>query len=146
MSIREDQESSAVTLPPTCAPLAGARHISLTTFRETGAAVATTVWFAEAAGVVYVFTQPHAGKVKRLRHSARVTLAPCTAQGAIMGPTLVADAHVLIDPIERRQADAAISRKYGMPFGVFKASLVLRRWLRGKITEHHVYIAITLTA
>lgn len=130
----------------TCAILAGARHISLTTLRRNGDGVATPVWFAEVPGGVVVFTQPQAGKVKRIRHNAQVTLAPCTAQGAIMGPTIVATAHLLADPATRYQADRAITRKYGLPFSVFKTYLVVRRWLRGAGHEQHVYIAITLTA
>src|SRR2546422_107346 len=59
--------------------------IALTTFRKTEEAVTTPVWFAESLGTIYVETHADAGKLKRLRHSARVTLAPCTYSGKVTG-------------------------------------------------------------
>ena len=54
------------------------QYIALTTFRKTGQAVTTPVIFAQSPGTIYVGTRADAGKLKRLRHTARVTLAPCT--------------------------------------------------------------------
>jgi len=47
------------------------RYLSLATFRQSGAQVATPVWFAAAGGRLYVFTSGESGKVKRLRRSPR---------------------------------------------------------------------------
>ena len=40
--------------------------IALTTFRKTGQAVTTPVWFAISGGTIYVETHADAGKLKRL--------------------------------------------------------------------------------
>jgi uncharacterized protein len=61
------------------------QFIALTSFRKTGQAVTTTVWFAESLGTIYVETHANEGKVKRLRHTTHVTLAPCTYSGKITG-------------------------------------------------------------
>ena len=45
-------------------------YLNLATFRRSGAAVETPVWFAAHAGRLYVFTEADAGKVKRLRANA----------------------------------------------------------------------------
>jgi uncharacterized protein len=42
--------------------------IALTTFRKTGQAVTTPVWFAQSLGTIYVETHADAGKLKRLHH------------------------------------------------------------------------------
>ena len=39
------------------------RYLSLATFRQSGAQVATPVWFAAAGGRLYVFTSGESGKV-----------------------------------------------------------------------------------
>src|SRR5262245_46484994 len=94
------------------APLAQARQISLTTFRKSGEGVATPVWFAERDGRLYLFTSALAGKVKRLRHTTRVALAPCTFNGAVTGPALEAQVRFVTDAGEARGAARAIRRKY----------------------------------
>src|SRR5712691_11622884 len=57
------------------------RYMTLSTFRRSGAEVATPVWFAAAGGRLYVFTAGDSGKVKRLRHSSRARVAPSDARG-----------------------------------------------------------------
>lgn len=58
--------------------LGRAQCIALITFRKTGQAVMTPVWFAESSGTIYVETHAEAGQLKRLRRTSRVTIAPCT--------------------------------------------------------------------
>jgi hypothetical protein len=100
-------------MPESCFPnLVGHRYMSLTTFRKTGKAVATPVWFAEEKGRIYVYTAPDSGKVKRLRNNSRVQLAPCTFSGKVLGPAVEARARVLAVN-ETDQARAALLRKYG---------------------------------
>src|SRR6185437_15591046 len=76
-------------------PLEGAHYISLTTFRKNDVAVATPVWFAAHDATLYVYTGAETGKVKRLRHTARVTLAPCTMRGEETGPTIIGNARII---------------------------------------------------
>src|SRR5437016_13648386 len=69
--------------------------IALTTFRKTGQAVTTPVWFAQSLETIYVETHGDAGKLKRLRHTARGTLAPCTYSGKVTGSVMAGDARIL---------------------------------------------------
>src|SRR5215469_8850449 len=59
------------------------KYISLTTFRKSGKAVVTPVWFAGQSGTIYVESAKNAGKIKRIRHTARVTLAACTLSAKV---------------------------------------------------------------
>ncbi len=90
------------------------RHLSLATFRKSGASVETPVWFAESEGHLYVFTARDAGKVKRLRNSARARGAPCDFRGGIRGAWTDAQARVVDDPQVVERAYAALRAKYGL--------------------------------
>ncbi|MFV9505170.1 MAG: PPOX class F420-dependent oxidoreductase [Oscillochloridaceae bacterium umkhey_bin13] len=97
------------------APLRGAEFIVLTTYRRTGAAVPTTVWFAEAEGVLYLTTGAQAGKAKRLRANPAVLVAPSDQVGNVQGPALAGRTRVL-EPHENAAAIAALQQKYGAQF------------------------------
>ncbi len=116
--------------------------IALTTFRKTGQAVTTPVWFAISQGTIYVETHGDAGKLKRLRHTARVTLAPCTFNGKITGSVSKGIARILTESEERMTASVSLAKKYGLMRSLFhffrNARLMLQR--RAKVDE--VYIAI----
>ena len=64
----------------------GQKYLSLTSFRKSGVPVRTPVWFAEAEGKLYLFTNPKSGKAKRIRNNPRVLIAPCTMRGKVTGP------------------------------------------------------------
>jgi uncharacterized protein len=85
--------------------LADHRFVSLTTFRRSGAPVATPVWVGRDGESLVVLTPAGSGKVKRLRHDSRVELRPCGRFGA------VADG---VEPMsavaELRDADADVVR------------------------------------
>ena len=61
------------------------RYLSLETYRRTGQAVATPVWFVVDRDVIYVYSLATAGKVKRIRNNPRVRIAPCDARGRLTG-------------------------------------------------------------
>ena len=105
------------TLPPAAtvaalAALADQQFILLTTFRRSGVAVPTTIWFANADDRLVFQTGPEAGKLKRIRNNAQVTIAPSTRVGELLGPTMGARARILGDD-EAAVADAALGAKYG---------------------------------
>ena len=77
------------------AEIRGQRYISLATFRKTGVAVPTPIWFAEADGKLYFMTGAKLGKVKRIRNNPEVKIAPCTIRGKITGPEFSAKARIL---------------------------------------------------
>jgi PPOX class probable F420-dependent enzyme len=89
------------------------RYMSLATFRRSGAEVATPVWFAAADGRFYVFTGRESGKVKRLRHTSRVRVAPSDARGRVLGAWQDASAHIVTEPRSIEEAHAALRSKYG---------------------------------
>ena len=89
------------------------RYMTLSTFRRSGAEVATPVWFAEAGGRLYVFTAGDSGKVKRLRHSSRARVAPSDARGRVQGTWRDATARLVSEPAAIERAHAALRAKYG---------------------------------
>lgn len=87
------------------------KYASLTTFRKSGVAVPTPVWFGEADGKLYVMTRPDSGKLKRIRNNPQVRISPCTIRGKVTGPEFAAVARVL--PMEDSpRARQTINRKY----------------------------------
>jgi len=93
--------------------LDGERYGSLETFRKTGRAVATPVWFALAGERFYVFSEGDAGKVKRLRNDPRVRLAACNVRGRVHGEPFTGHAVRVDDPATIARAYAALRAKYG---------------------------------
>jgi PPOX class probable F420-dependent enzyme len=89
------------------------RYVSLETFRKTGRAVATPVWFARSGDRYYVFSEADAGKVKRLRNDPRVRLAACNVRGKVHGPPHAGRAARRDDPETVERAYAALRAKYG---------------------------------
>ncbi len=71
------------------------KYLSLATFRKSGVAVRTPVWFVEGEGTLYLFTNPRSGKVKRIRNNPHARIAPCTMRGRITGPEFEATARML---------------------------------------------------
>lgn len=94
--------------------LEGHKNINLTTFRKSGDAVPTPVWFVVLEDKLYVRTEAGSGKVKRIRNNGRVELAPSTVRGKTVGPTTEGEARVL-GPGEENLAEKAmklLGRKY----------------------------------
>jgi PPOX class probable F420-dependent enzyme len=91
------------------------QFINLTTFRKTGVGVVTPVWFVLDDGKLLGTTQPQAGKIKRIRNNPRVSIAPSTVRGDVLGEALEGQARVL-DAAEFKRADAALRRKYGLQY------------------------------
>jgi PPOX class probable F420-dependent enzyme len=84
-------------------PLEGSKTALLTTFRRGGEAVGTPLSIAVVGDRAYFVTAGDSGKAKRLAHTARVTLAPCTVAGKVTGDTVGGRARRL-DPAESAAA------------------------------------------
>ena len=82
----------ATTLP---AEIHGQKYVSLTTFRKSGVAVSTPIWFAEDGGKMYFMSRDDSGKAKRIRNKAQTKVAPCTIRGKVTGPEFPAQVHFL---------------------------------------------------
>ena len=116
-------------------------YVSLTTFRRSGDPVATPVRAAPDGDDLVVWTRADSGKVKRLRHTARVTVAPCDIRGRVTGPAVEATA-VLTEPHRWRQARAALARRYGWQWRVSYTSARLWQRLTRPGTERHALIRV----
>src|SRR5260370_39700012 len=115
---------------------------ALTTVRKTGEAVTTPVWFAISLGTIYVETHADAGKLKLLRHTARVTLAPCTYSGKVTGSVSEGNARILTESEERTAASAALTKKYGLMRSLYHFVRNAQRMLHRKAKVEVVYIDI----
>lgn len=131
----------------TFASLASAQYASLTTFRKDGTAVPTPIWFTiyEPNGTIYVETGATSGKVKRIRHTQRVTLAQCTARGKVTGDVFEGQARIVTDIEEIFIAKGALHRKYGFKRQAFYFAMNLIGTLRRATDLKHSYIAIKPT-
>jgi PPOX class probable F420-dependent enzyme len=95
------------------ADLARERYVSLATFRKTGAEVRTPIWFALADDTLWIVTGGDSGKVKRLRHTPRVRVAPCDVRGLVHGAWREGAARLVEDPGDIGRAHALLRAKYG---------------------------------
>ena len=93
------------------------RYVRFTTFRRSGEAVHTPVWFA-ADGDAFVFnTGETSGKVKRLRHTPRVEVAASDMRGKVAdgAPVFEGTAEVLdADDPAAVLAVQVLAKRYGM--------------------------------
>jgi PPOX class probable F420-dependent enzyme len=115
-------------------------YVSLATFRKSGAAVATPVWWARDGDSYYVFSAGDAGKVKRLRNSNRARVAVCGPRGKLLGDWHEARAELLSDRQDIAKALAALRRRYGWQMAL--ADIGAR--LTGRF-DKRAYIRVTLT-
>jgi len=99
--------------PDTLAHLDREAYLNLATFRRSGVAVETPVWFAAHAGRLYVFTEGAAGKVKRLRANPAIRIAACGVRGRLKGAWLPGQARRIDDAATLAAAYRALRRKYG---------------------------------
>ena len=118
------------------------KNISLTTFRKTGEEVVTPMWFAESIGTIYLETGANAGKLKRISHTTRVTLAPCTFSGKVTGSEIEGEARMLTESQEIITAKAAMSKKYGLVRNLYYFLLGTIDTIQRKPKIDFVYIAI----
>jgi uncharacterized protein len=114
-------------------------YLSLATLRRSGAEVKTPVWFAADAGRLYVFTAGDSGKVKRLRNSAVVRVAPCDARGRVRGAWVEGVARFVTERHAVERAHQALRAKYGWRLGLLD---VVSR-LTGRI-QRRAWIEIAL--
>jgi PPOX class probable F420-dependent enzyme len=120
------------------------RYISLTTFRKNGNTVPTPVWCAQDMwnGILYVETSGNSGKVKRIRYTSKVTVAPCTALGKTTGDVIEGKARIVKDTAEIFRARGALHRKYGLRRQVIYFVRELITLIRRDTRDRRVYIAI----
>jgi PPOX class probable F420-dependent enzyme len=112
----------------------GHKFLNLESYRRSGRAVRTPVWFVESDGRLYVRTAEDAGKVKRIRGNWRVRVAACDYRGRLRGEW-VEGAGRIVEGEEAERANRLLKRKYGL----LRRLIDLGIWLRGL---GHVVIAV----
>jgi len=93
--------------------LGNADYVLLTTFRKSGVPVPTPVWVVRNGDELQVWSNPAAGKLKRIRNSGRVELAPCTLRGKPRRRSVEGVARLLTDGEARPMLDRLV-KKYGL--------------------------------
>lgn len=97
--------------------LGAASYISLATFRKDGRRVATPIWAApidaDDDSQLAMFSDPNAGKVKRLRNSPTAEVALCDVRGKLLSEWVAARAFLIDSKKESTAAEHAIRQKYG---------------------------------
>ena len=110
-----------------------AQYVALTTYRLDGRAVVTPVWAAEREGRLLIFSNPAAGKMKRIRNSSRASVAQCTWNGTLTGTPLPATARILAaDELDGMWG--ALAKKYGLPALAFRLYDRMRSLLRLQVS------------
>lgn len=115
-------------MTPTFADLAKAQYILLTTFTKDGRPKPTPIWAApdqERGNRLLVITGANSWKVKRIRNTARVTLATCTMSGKPTSEAVEGTAAVL-DKSQTPAVYDAIGKRYGIVGKVFNFFSKLR--------------------
>lgn len=112
-------------MTPDFAVVQGHQFINLVTFRKNGQPVTTPVWMAQEGSRIYVMTGRNSGKIKRIRHTSRVQVAPSNRRGAPLGPAVWGTAR-LIDGAQAQHADMLLTKKYGLLKRLFDLASKLR--------------------
>lgn len=130
-----------MTTPSGLLALADEQYMLLTTTRRSGAAVPTPVWVGREGDALIVTTGADSGKIKRIRHTPRVTLQACDRVGRPHGgaPVVTAEASVLDDDEARSRLDEIFLDKYGAQYRAIRA---MSR-VRGRSRSASVVVRIT---
>jgi uncharacterized protein len=109
----------------TFADVSKARYLLLTTFTKDGRPKPTPIWAAPDGDRLVVITEETSWKVKRIRHTPRVTIAACDMRGNPKSEAVEATATIL-DKSETDNVYRAIGRRYGFVGKVFNLFSKLR--------------------
>jgi len=109
----------------TFADVANARYLLLTTFTKDGRAKSTPIWAAPEGGGLLVITEERSWKVRRIRHTPRVTIAACDMRGNPKSDAVEATATIL-DKSQTDRVYRAIGQRYGLVGKVFNLVSKLR--------------------
>ncbi|MFC4060519.1 PPOX class F420-dependent oxidoreductase [Planomonospora corallina] len=112
--------------------LAAEPYVSVTTFRRNGAAVATPVWTAPDGEAMVIWSAASAGKVKRIRNNAEVTVRACDVRGRVRGEEVAGRAEILSDE-ETERVRGLLVKKYGLQARLTILGSRLRRGRTGSV-------------
>lgn len=93
--------------------LGSEKYVLLTTFRRDGRAVRTPLWVVPDGAGIGFWTVADSGKVKRIRNSGRVTVAPCDMRGNPTGEAIEGTARIG-DRSDFARVARTLKQKYGV--------------------------------
>jgi PPOX class probable F420-dependent enzyme len=115
-ALRSGEASTVIELPVRhggFSSLHGHKHCLLVTYCRDGRPVAQPVWPGYDGERVYIWTEIHAYKAKRLRRNPDALIAACSFRGKPLGPPIAARGRVLETDAERRTAESVIRSQWG---------------------------------
>ena len=112
--------------------VANARYVLLTTFTKDGRPKPTPVWAAPDGDRLLVIAEEKSWKVKRIRNTARVTLAPCDMRGNTSADAIEGTAAIL-DKSQTGVVYDAIGKRYGIVGKVFN---LFSKYIRGGMEKN----------
>jgi PPOX class probable F420-dependent enzyme len=119
------------------------KYLSITSFKRDGTGVSTPVWFVQENGRLLVETEANSGKVMRIRRTAWVRVAPCTATGRLHAEPVTGLAEFLPDS-EIGRVKQMMARKYRIGLVFIKPIRSLQALLhRSRRRGKPVIVAIT---
>lgn len=127
-----DAMSILFVVSPTFADIAKSNYILLTTFTKDGRPKPTPIWAAPRGGRLLVITQEKSWKVKRIRHTSRVTLAACDVRGTPKSEPVEASA-VILGKSHNGEVYDAIGRRYGLLGKTFNLLSKLRGGMNNNV-------------
>ena len=90
------------------------KYINVETYRKSGAAVQTPVWFVQDGEALLVRTLAESGKMKRVRNNSKIRVAVCNMSGGLLGEWQNAHAEIVQDPAVDDLVNKLLRKKYGM--------------------------------
>jgi PPOX class probable F420-dependent enzyme len=89
------------------------QYINLETYKMSGEAVQTPMWFINYNGIIYVSTARDSAKVKRLRNNSHVRIVPCNFIGHPNGEWVEAEAYI-VNSNQSEKANKLLKQKYDL--------------------------------
>lgn len=126
--------------------IAAEKYVRLTTFTKDGRRKNTPVWIVDLDdGTVGFTTDDDTWKVKRIRHTPTVELAPSDMKGAVAdGAPVVTGTATVVSGAAYEPVAAAVKAKYGLTYRMIDLWSKLTRRVKRR-PDAGVGIVITLT-
>jgi uncharacterized protein len=102
------------------------KYISVETYRKTGDAVRTPVWFVEENGELFFRTDSDTGKMKRIRNNPHVRIAACDIRGKVTGEWVEGEARK-VDKETSTHIFDLLKKKYGMMYRMIRFTELFSR-------------------
>jgi PPOX class probable F420-dependent enzyme len=93
--------------------LRGKKYCVVVTYKRSGEAVPSPLWFGTGNGKVYFQTGATTAKVKRIKRNPQVRVAPTTSRGRPLAAPFVGTARVVLSE-EEAEAERWLRANYGL--------------------------------